>query len=174
MQDYEWKSDYTLPEPGATEQQIVAVETKLGVRFPEALRQGFKAANTASVHKRGKSCELAATGPVAEGGRIVGVMSYLEPIDRIAFHAHDIAEYVDDQYERPFPDVIPFALLGAGGWTCLNYQNDPTRANPEVWEGDMETNATFETFFKKVANSFDDFIDLLLPDDEIAALGFRV
>ena len=71
MQDYEWKSDYTLPEPGATEQQIVAVETKLGVRFPEALRQGFKAANTASVHKRGKSCELAATGPVAEGGRII-------------------------------------------------------------------------------------------------------
>lgn len=174
MQDYEWKSDYTLPEPGATEQQIVAVETKLGVRFPEALRQGFKAANTASVHKRGKSCELAATGPVAEGGRIVGVMSYLEPIDRIAFHAHDIAEYVDDQYERPFPDVIPFALLGAGGWTCLNYQNDPTRANPEVWEGDMETNATFETFFHKIADNFDDFIGMLLPDDEIAALGFRV
>lgn len=174
MQDYEWKSDYTLPEPGANEQQIVAVEAKLGVRFPEALRQGFKAANTASVHKRGKSCELAATGPIAEGGRIIGVMSHLEPIDRIEVETRDLVEYVFDIYDRSIPDVIPFAQLGSGGWTCLNYQNDPTRANPEVWEGDMETNATFETFFHKIADSFDDFIDMLLPDDEIAALGFRV
>ena len=174
MPDYKWKSDYTTSEPGATEQQITAVEAKLGVRFPEALRQGLKAVNTASVHKRGKRCELAVTGSVAEGGRIIGVMSYLEPIDRIAFHAHDIAEYVNELYERPFPDVIPFAQLGAGGWTCLNYQNDPTRANPEVWEGDMETNATFVTFFHKVADSFDEFIDMLRPDDEIAALGFKV
>mgnify|MGYP003375744019 CR=1 FL=1 len=174
MPDYEWKSDYTTPEPGATEQQIAAVEAKLGVRFPEALRQGFKVARNTSVFKHEKYCGGAVTGSVIEGGRYVGSLSYLEPIDRIAFHAHDIAEYVDELYERPFPDVIPFALLGAGGWTCLNYQNDPTRANPEIWEGDMETNATFETFFHKIADSFDEFIDMLLPDDEIAALGFRV
>jgi hypothetical protein len=108
------------------------------------------------------------------GGRILGFMQYLEPIDRIEVETRDIAEYVADLFERPFPDVIPFAQLGAGGWTCLNYQNDPTRANPEVWEGDMETNATFEEFFHKVADSFDDFIEMLLPDDEIEALGFRV
>ena len=175
MQDYVWKSDYSTPEPGATEQQIITIEAKFGVRFPEALRQGLKAAKTASVHKRNKRCELAATGPVTEGGRLVAVMSGLEAIDRIEIETQDIVEYVRDIYDnRPLPDVIPFAVLGGGGWTCLNYQNDPTRANPEIWEGDMENNATFEDFFHKVADSFDDFIDMLLPDDEIAALGFRV
>jgi SMI1 / KNR4 family (SUKH-1) len=174
MQDYEWKSMFTTPKPGSAEADIAKVETHLGVRFPDAMRQGLKAAKMASVYKRGKICELAVTGPFAEGGRVAGVMSYLEPLDRIEVETRDIVEYVFDIYNRSIPDVIPFAQLGGGGWTCLNYQNDPTRANPEVWEGDMETNATFETFFHKIADSFDDFVDMLLPDDEIAALGFRV
>jgi cell wall assembly regulator SMI1 len=174
MPDYEWKSDYTTVEPGATEREIASVEARLGVRFPETLRHGFKVARNASLFKQGQYCGGAVTGPVAGGGRYVGSLSYLEPIDRIEAEKTDMAEYVADLYQRPFPDVIPFAQLGAGGWTCLNYQNDPTRANPEVWEGDMETNATFEDFFHKVADSFDDFIEMLLPDDEIEALGFRV
>ena len=174
MREYEWRRDFSLPKLGATDDQIVAVEARLGVRFPDALRDGFKSAEMASVFKRGKPCASGVTGPLAKGGRILGFMQYLEPLDRVEIETKDIAEYVDDQYERPFLDVIPIAQLGAGGWTCLNYQNDPTRANPEIWEGDMETNTTFETFFHKVADSFDDFIAMLLPYDEIAALGFRV
>ena len=174
MREHEWKSIYTTPEQGATEDQIASVEIRLGVSFPETLRQGFKTVKHASIFKRGKHCDTGVTGPFAEGDRCIGSITYLERIDRIGFHVQDIAEYVEELYQRPFPDMIPFALLGAGGWTCLNYQNDPTRANPEVWEGDMETNATFEEFFHKVADSFDDFIDMLLPDDEIEALGFRV
>lgn len=174
MKNFEWRSDFSGPQPGASEDQIRAVEARLSVRFPAALRQGLKTAKMASVYKRGKYCGGGVTGPFAKGGRYIGSLSYLEPIDRIEVEMRYIAEYVDDQFERPMPDVIPFAQLGAGGWTCLNYQNDPTRANPEVWEGDMETNATFETFFRKVADSFDDFIDMLLPDDEIAELGFPV
>lgn len=175
MQGYEWKPNYTVVELGATDEQISSLEARLLVSFPEALKQGLKAANTASVFKRGKRCQFAATGSVVEGGRIIGAMSFLEPIDRIEIETQDIVEYVRDIYDdRPLPDVIPFAQLGGGGWTCLNYQNDPTRANPEIWEGDMENNATFEDFFHKIADSFDDFIDMLLPDDEIAALGFRV
>ena len=174
MSEYEWRSDFSFQEPGATEEQITALEARLGVRLPEALRVGFQSTKMASVFKGGRYSDSGVTGPLALGGRVLGSLSYLEPIDRIGFHVQDIAEYVEELYQRPFPDMIPFALLGAGGWTCLNYQNDPTRANPEVWEGDMETNATFEEFFHKVADSFDDFIDMLLPDDEIEALGFRV
>lgn len=174
MKDFKWVSYLTTPLPAATEAQIAEVETRLGVRFPEELRRGYKTTGHASVIKRGKFCSSGVTGPLAQGGRYLGFMQCLEPIDRIEVETRYIAEYVDDQYERPFSDVIPFAQLGSGGWTCLSYQNDPTRANPEIWEGDMETNATFETFFYKVADSFDDFIDMLLPDDEIAALGFRV
>ena len=174
MRDFKWGSYLTTPLPAATEAQIVEVETRLGVRLPGELRRGYKTTGHASVIKRGKFCSSGVTGALAQGGRYLGFMQYLEPIDRIEVETRYIAEYVDDQYERTFPDVIPFAQLGAGGWTCLNYQNDPTRANPEVWEGDMETNATFETFFHKIADSFDDFVDMLLPDDEIAALGFRV
>jgi hypothetical protein len=171
---YNWESVYTNPEQGATEEQISAAEARLDVRFPEALRQGLKAVKYASIFKREKRCAWGVAEQLERGEQFWGFMQYLEPIDRIEFHAEDIADYVNEQYERPFPDVIPFALLGAGGWTCLNYQNDPTRANPEVWEGDMETNAIFEEFFHKVADSFDDFIEMLLPDDEIEALGFRV
>lgn len=174
MQEFQWAGDFSHPQPGATNNQIEAVETRLGVRFPEALREGLKSISMASVYKRGKYCGGGVSGPFAEGGRYVGSLGHLEPIDRIEVETRYIVEYVDDQFERPFPDVIPFAQLGSGGWTCLNYQNDPTRANPEIWEGDMETNATFETFFHKIADSFDEFIDMLLPDDEIAALGFRV
>lgn len=101
-------------------------------------------------------------------------MSYLEPLDRIEVETRDIVEYVFDIYDRPIPDVIPLAQLGGGGWTCLNYQNDPTRANPKIWETNMETNDPFETFFHKVADSLNDFTEMLLPDDKIAALGFRV
>jgi len=178
MNQYEWRSVCTepgeKPEPGATEEQITAVEERLGVKFPEALRQGLKAAGTVTVFKRGKPCASGVTGPYADGGRILGFLQDLEPLDRIEKETKDIAEYVNNVYQRSFPNVVPIAILGAGGWTCLNYQNDPTRANPEVWEGDMETNATFEEFFHKVADSFDDFIDMLLPYDEIEALGFRV
>lgn len=174
MKDFEWRSDFSSPQPGASEDQILAVEARLGVRLPAALRQGLKTAKMASVYKRGKYCGGGVTGPFAKGGSYIGSLPYLEPIDRIEVETRYIVEYVDDQFERPMPDVIPFAQLGAGGWTCLNYQSDPTRANPEVWEGDMETNASFETFFRKVADSFDDFIDMLLPDDEIAELGFPV
>ena len=174
MQLYEWQRNFPNSKPGATEEQIAAVEAELGVRFPAALRQGYKVASMASVFKRGKPCASGVTGPFPGGGRIIGFMQYLERLDRILGETKDVAEYVAEQYQRSLPDVIPIAQLGAGGWTCLNYQNDPTRANPEVWEGDMETNATFEEFFHKVADSFDDFIDMLLPDDEIEALGFRV
>ena len=174
MKVFEWRSDFSSPQPGASEDQILAVEARLGVRFPAALRQGLKSAKMASVYKGGKYCGGGVTGPFAEGGRFMGSLSYLEPIDRIEVETRYIAEYVEDQFERPIPDVIPFAQLGAGGWTCLNYQNDPTRANPEVWEGNMETNATFANFFHKVANSFDDFIEMLLPDEEIVKLGFRL
>jgi SMI1 / KNR4 family (SUKH-1) len=174
MQEFQWGSDFSNPQPGATNNQIEAVEARLGVRFPEVLREGLKSTSMASVFKRGKYCDSGVTAPFAKGGRILGWLPSLERLDRIEIETKYIAEYVDDLYERPFPDVIPFAHLPAGGWTCLNYQNDPTRANPEIWEGNMETNATFETFFHKIADSFDDFIDMLLPDDEIAALGFRV
>jgi len=174
MMSFEWGSYLSKPQPAATEDLISAVEAQLNVRFPEELRVGFKTVGHASILKRGRFCSSGVTGPLAGGGRILGFMQYLEPIDRIEVETRDIAEYVADLFERPFPDVIPFAQLPAGGWTCLNYQNDPTRANPEVWEGDMETNAIFEEFFHKVADSFDDFIEMLLPDDEIEALGFRV
>jgi hypothetical protein len=174
MSNFTWGSYLTTPLPAATEAQIVEVETRLGVRFPEELRRGYKTTGHASIIKRGKFCSSGVTGALAQGGRYLGFMQYLEPLDRLGREAKDITEYVYNIYDRPFVDVIPFAQLGAGGWTCLNYQNDPTRANPEIWEGDMETNATFETFFHKVAGSFDDFIDMLLPDNEIAALGFRV
>ena len=174
MRPYEWGSIYSSPGKGANELQIAAVEYRLDVRFPEALRTAFQSSRKASVFKRGKLCQSGITGRLDQGGKILGTLSFVEPLDRIEAEALDIAEYVAEQYQRALPDVIPIAKLGAGGWTCLNYQNDPTRANPEVWEGDMETNATFEEFFHKVADSFDDFIDMLLPDDEIEALGFRV
>jgi hypothetical protein len=175
MKDFEWGSYLTTPLPAATEAQIVEVEKRFGVAFPEQLRIGYKSTGHASIMKRGQFCSSGVTGALTEGGRYLGFMQYLEPIDRIEIETQDMVEYVRDIYDdRPLPDVIPFAQLGGGGWTCLNYQNDPTRANPEIWEGDMENNATFEDFFHKVADSFDDFIDMLLPDDEIAALGFRV
>lgn len=174
MSDFKWGSYLTTPLPAATEAQIAEVEVRLGVRLPEELRRGYKATGHASIIKRGKFCSSGVTGALAQGGRYLGFMQNLEPVETLEAESRHIAEYVDAQYERPFPNVIPFAILGGGGWTCLNYQNDPTRANPEIWEGDMETNATFETFFHKIADSFDDFIDMLLPDDEIAALGFRV
>jgi hypothetical protein len=174
MSEYEWRSDFSIQEPGATEEQIVTLEARLGVRLPEALRTGLQSTKMASVFKRGRYSDSGVTGPLALGGRVLGSLSYLEPIERIEGDMTDIVEYVSELYGRPLPDVIPIAILGAGGWTCLNYQNDPTRANPEVWEGDMETNAIFEEFFHKVADSFDDFIEMLLPDDEIEALGFRV
>ena len=174
MMSFTWGSYLSKLQPAASEELISAVEARLNVRFPDELRLGYRTVGHASILKRGKFCSSGVTGPFAGGGRILGFMQYLEPIDRIEVETRDIAEYVADLYERPFPDVIPFAQLGAGGWTCLNYQNDPTRANPEVWEGDMETNATFQEFFHKVADSFDDFIEMLLPDDEIEALGFRV
>ena len=96
MPDYEWKSDYTIVEPGATEREIASVEARLGVRFPETLRQGFKVARNASLFKQGQYCGGAVTGPVAGGGRYVGSLSYLEPIDRIEVEKTDIAEYVAD------------------------------------------------------------------------------
>lgn len=173
MQDYEWKSRYSIVEPGISEARISHLERQLGVLFPPALRQGYLTAEGASIFKDGKSCDTAVTGPVAEGGYYAGSFDYLDPFDQITREVEDLQEYVDDLYERDIPDVIPFSGLGAGGWVCLNYQNDPTRANPEIWQADMETNDSFETFFTKVADSFDHLIEMLVPDDELERLGFR-
>lgn len=96
MQKYEWGSDISNPEPGATEDQIAAVEARLGVRFPEALRKGFKSTSMASVFKRGMYCDSGVTGPFTKGGRILGSLSFLERIDRIEIETKYITEYVDD------------------------------------------------------------------------------
>ena len=172
MTDYEWNSFYSTATPGEAPEDIAAVEAQLGVSFPEALRKGYLASGHASIFKGGKDCSYAVTGPANQGGREVGFFQNLEPLEGIPREASDLREWVDDVYERDIPDVIPFAGLGGGGWVCLNYQNDPTRANPEIWEFD-QNGISFADSFRKVADSFDHLIEMLVDRETLKKLGFR-
>ena len=172
MSDYVWKSFYTDPDPAATPDEIATVEAELGVSLPQALRDGYLTDGDASIFKGGKRCSVAVTGPVREGGREVGFFQNLEPLTGIVYQVRGLREYVEDAYEQDLPDVIPFAGLGGGGWVCLNYRNDPTRANPEIWEFD-QNGISFEDGFRKVADNFDHLIEMLVNDDTLKEFGFE-
>lgn len=169
--DYEWGSHRTSPAPGRSIEQIEAMEQRLGVSFPMSLRAGFHVSDNASIFKNGKLCDEVVTGPKDKGGDSVGCFGYLEGLGRIPHETRYLQDWVEDVFERELPDVFPFATLGGGGWTCLNYQNDPTRANPEIWQFD-QNGTSFDDCFTKVADNFDDLIEMLVSEDDLIRLGF--
>ncbi|MEM9010646.1 MAG: SMI1/KNR4 family protein [Pseudomonadota bacterium] len=169
--EYTWASDSSDPKPGNPPEAIAGMERSLGVSFPTSLRDGYLFSDSASIFKRGILCDEVVTGPKDKGGDCVGYFGYLEGLNTIPNETVGLQEWVDDVFERELPDVFPFATLGGGGWTCLNYQNDPTRANPEIWQFDMN-GTSFDDCFTKVADTFDHLIEMLVSEDDLARLGF--
>lgn len=168
---FNWGSYLPNPAPAATQHDIREMEQMFNVRFPEALRLGYLVSNTASIFKDGKLCATAVSGPRATGGEYKGFFQDLDPLESLASEQEGLQDWVDDVFERSIDDVIPFAALGGGGWTCLNYQNDPTRANPEIWQFD-QNGTSFEDCFTKVADNFDHLIEMLVSEDDLVRLGF--
>lgn len=168
---YVWTSDSSDPDPGATPVEIEQMEQRLGVTFPRSLKDGYLVSNTASIFKDGKLCDEAISGPRAAGGEYKGFFQDLDPLESLPREQKGLQDWVDDVFERSIDDVIPFAALGGGGWTCLNYQNDPTRANPEIWQFD-QNGTSFEDCFTKIADNFDHLIEMLVSEDDLERLGF--
>lgn len=168
---YEWGSYYTNPDPGTSLETLEAMETQLGVSFPSALKQGHQVSETASIFKGGRSCDTAVTGPINQGGEVVGFFQNLEPISRMPRQIEGLKNWVDHAFEKEIHDVIPFADHSSGGWVCLNYQNSPTRTNPEIWQFDIN-GTSFEDCFTKVADNFDHLIEMLVSEDDLVRLGF--
>ena len=55
--------------------------------------------------------------------------------------------------------IIPIAALFAGDYVCLDYRNN--EVEPEVCIWYHEESAPFQPVTKKIANSFDEFLDIL-------------
>lgn len=170
-EDFYWDARHSEPKPGNSSEAIENMERRLNISFPASLREGYRFADNASIFKNGKRCEDVISGPKTAGGNWMGSFSYLEGLGRIPHETRYLQDWVEDVFERELPDVFPFATLGGGGWTCLNYQNDPTRANPEIWQFD-QNGTSFEDCFTKVADNFDDLIEMLVSEDDLVRLGF--
>jgi len=56
-------------------------------------------------------------------------------------------------------DIIPIAVLFAGDYICLDFRNN--KVDPEVCIWDHEQSAPFQPVTKKIANCFNDFLDIL-------------
>lgn len=168
---FKWCSYLPNPAPGSTQHELREMEKMFNVRFPKALRLGYLVSNIASIFIDGKLCATAVSGPRATGGEYKGFLQDLDPLERMPREQKYLQDWVDDVYERSIDDVIPFVALDGGGWTCLNYQNDSTRANPEIWQ--FDTNGTsFDDCFTKVADNFDHLIEMLVAEDDLLRLGF--
>lgn len=169
--EYTWASDSSDPKPGNSSEAIARMERSLGVSFPTSLRDGYQFSDSASIFKRGILCDQVITGPKSKGGSYAGYFGYLEGLNTIPSETVGLQDWVEDVFERELPDVFPFATLGGGGWTCLNYQSASTRANPEIWQFD-QNGTSFEDCFTKVADNFDHLVEMLVSEDDLARLGF--
>lgn len=166
-----WKGRHSDPDPGATPVEIEEMERRLGVIFPHSLKAGYLVSNTASIFKNGKLCDEAISGPKAAGGEYKGFLQNLDPISYMPSQIEGLNDWSEDVFEKAIPDTIPFATHFSGGWVCLNYQNDPTRAHPEIWQFDIN-GTSFDDCFTKVADNFDHFIEMLVSEDDLARFGF--
>ena len=172
MPGYEWQASYDNGWAAAEEFELIALERDWSVKLPSALRSGFRSAQPSSIWKNGQHCPYAVTGPVSEGGDLIGVFHELHHIGSIRsiWNAHE--DYADDVYGVDFTHIIPFGFNGEAS-ICLNYANDPTRANPEVWDFYTDLDSAEEGGFLKVADNFVAFIEMLVSDQDYKAMGFR-
>lgn len=172
MPTYEWRASYDNGWVAAEEAELIALERDWSVKLPAALKQGFKVAQPACIWKSGMPCPYAINAPASEGGDLIGVFHELHHIGSIrpTWEAHE--DYADDVYDLDFRHIVPFGFNGEAS-ICLNYANDPTRANPEVWDFYTDLNSAEEGGFLKVADDFDTFIEMLVSDEEYTAMGFR-
>lgn len=174
MSLYEWRSGYpkSPSRRPATEAQLAAIETEFDWPLPETVRSGMKADYSASIFKGGKRAMHVVSGPRREGGRFLASFQRLNRPSEVIGASRTIREWVANQKGSWHSDVVVISEGGGGEMLCLRYGADG-RAESEVWWLNAMM-PTMEEGFYKVADTFDEFIEKLITDDEYVRLGFEL
>ena len=82
-----------------------------------------------------------------------------------------ISQRISDPVYYGIPNLVAFGDFGNGDVICFDYRDDPKTCNPKVvhvYHDDYTENedGTFSMTVNFVANSFEEFIDMLYEDDE--------
>ena len=112
------------------------------------------------------------SGPRWESGRFLAYFQWLNRPSEILGTSRAIREWVANQKGSWHSNVIVIAEGGGGEMLCLRYGADG-RAEPEVWWLNAMM-PTLEEGFYKMADTFDEFIEKLITDDEYVRLGFEL
>jgi len=162
MLDLSWDQE---AEPKTNDAQLDKFESTLGIKIPGQLRQLWTRVSYRTPQRDGEDAcyailQNSSDGKVVESATFLG---FSEPdLDDPAI------SWLKGKYQIKPGKVIAFAYNGNSS-IFLNYDNDPTNSNPEVWNSDTEGDSLEESWYL-IAPDVSSFLASLRTESEILEL----
>lgn len=164
MNDLEWNRKFP---PETTFEELDKYESELQVKIPSVLRELWTTCSpTWAPMRSGEDASflIVDSGKVVnKGSNIALFYGFCSPGDNLAI------DYLEDQHNIHLKRVIPFGHNGSSQ-LFLNYDNDPTGQNPEIWDTYLEGD-TPEEAWRLVAPDISTFFSNLKTKTEAEELG---
>lgn len=166
MYNLNWNKKF---DPSATIEELKHIEEALNVKIPSVLFDLWVSCSGSWPPMRDdeKACY------------VVGADPYTNHIDTLAiFHGFSkpdfqspTIDWLADLHSHKVKTCVAFGENGGSNF-FLNYDNDPTRANPEIWDT-YDEGETLEESWIPVAPNIETFFERLKTKSEAVALGIK-
>jgi uncharacterized protein Usg len=146
---------------------IEEFENKIAFKFPKTYKEIVSRFDGARIVNKLDSFDIYSN--LSEKNDTYGIGCFL------AYNLNDRENIIyywrdkDKNPEFPFPkNIVPFSLDGGGDLICFDYRHDVSTNEPKivVWHHEGEPGTDEEISF--VANSFDEFLDMLYDEDALS------
>lgn len=165
MHDLQWDNEY---DPEATEPELNQIEKQLGIKIPVVLKQYWTSYSSETPQRDGDdACYVISRN--AEKNSLECTAIFLGFCAPSTYHP--TMDWLLDKYRIKLSTVIPFALNGSSP-LFLNYDNDPTKSNPEIWNSDTE-GFTLDESWRCIAPDIETLFLSLKTKNEAIELGIK-
>jgi len=166
MHDLQWDQEF---EPEATEHELDQIEEQLGIKIPVILRKYWSSYSSVPPQRDGEdACYVVSKNHANGSFELTAIFLGFCPPSTY----HPTLDWLLDKYSIKVSKVIPFALNGSSP-IFLNYENDPTNSNPEIWNSDME-GFTLDESWQCIAPDIETLFSRLKTKKEALKLGIKL
>ena len=151
--------------PKTNGDELDRYEAELEIKIPPVLRDLWTSCSSWAPKRNGEEATFLLL-PNPSGGaknRIALFYGFCSPTEDFAI------DWLNEKFDIEPKRVLAFGFNGSSS-IFLNYDNDPTGANPEVWDSYME-GATLTESWRLVASDIGTFFSNLKTKKEVMELG---
>jgi len=165
VSELQWNSEF---DPETTDHELNQVEETLKVKIPLSLRELWTSFSCDPPQRDGEDASYVVWVNQEKGALELAIFQgFCAPEIN-----HPTLDWLADKYRIKPKTVLAFGLNGASPM-FLNYDNDPTRSNPEIWDSYME-GFTLDESWRIIAPDFDTFLARLKTEKEAKQLGIEL